>query len=277
MAIVTTVLICATVFGVAVAISAFVRQLLLSRENRLNDLAQTRALDKETEQLTVLRQTMKSNPRSDMHYRLLENNSDSIRYIDKQIDQVIDKKMELIQRYSSIIKQQSTSIIKGDFNAEKKHDCDTLRQEIDKEIAKYDAQIAELQQTRAKLWGNHQELQDKIIGQENEHNKQLNDIYKQHSSIIEKLSLRHSESRELVTTKTIDEGSSAFKLMVLAPIKFLLAFFTKSDSIDLDKVMDEIKDREDVKDTQDSLDDWEELDDEEDLDEEDYNDLKIMA
>ena len=51
-------LVCVTVFGVVGILSAFIRQLLLSREKRLNDLAQQRALQQETHELEKIRQEM---------------------------------------------------------------------------------------------------------------------------------------------------------------------------------------------------------------------------
>lgn len=279
MAIVTTVLICATVFGGIVAISAFIRQLIVSRERKLNDAAQQRALTKEFENLNDLRIRFESSQRNDTHYQVLEKNTDSIRYIDNQIEQIMERKIAIISRFSNIIMTQSDSIIKGQFSSENKHDCNVLRQEVDKELSHYNSEIERLQKTRANLWENHQELQDKLLAQESEHNKQLDDIYSKHSSIIEKLSLRSIDNSEVITKKTLDEGGNAFKMMILAPIKFLIAFFTKSEGIDLEKSLDEISEREDIKDAQDELDEWDdfEYDESDDNEVDETTDLKITA
>lgn len=271
----TTALICAATFGVVTAVSAFIRQLMLHREKKLNDKAQRRALAKEAKQLQAMRHQLEISQRYDAHYRVLEKNSDSIRYIDEQIDDLIARKMALIERYSKVVMTQSDSILKGGFDSQQKQDCDVLRQGVDRELAQFDNEIKALQQTRADLWENHQELQDKLLEQEQAHNRQLDDVYRQHSSIIEKLSLRHAASNDIIAAKTLDEGGNAFKMMVLAPIKFLVSFFTKTDIIDLEQVGNEIGKREDVKNAQEDLDEWDGLEDEVLLSDSEYNGFRV--
>jgi len=250
---VTIALICATVFGAVVAISAFVRQLLLSRDKKLNDSAQRQALQKEANHLTALRKQLESTERFDIHYRMLDRNVDAIRYIDQQIEEIIEKKLALNARYSDVVFKQSSAIIDGKFTQENHQDCRLLKLEIDKELARYDEEILTLQKRRAKLWDSHQELQQQLLDQEKQRNTKLDEIYQQHTGVLEKLALRHSQDSVSVATKTLEEGTNTFKMILLAPIKFLLAFFTKTDNIDIGTVNSEIDSREEVKNAQDEI------------------------
>lgn len=80
---------CVTVFGVVGIISAFVRQLSLSREKCLNDLAQQRALQHELLSLETLRQEMSHYKRVEVHYPILGVNKDTIQYVDKRIEELL--------------------------------------------------------------------------------------------------------------------------------------------------------------------------------------------
>ncbi|CZR30312.1 Uncharacterised protein [Legionella pneumophila] len=62
---VTIALICAASFGAVVALSAFIRQLLLSRDKNLNDEAQRKAINQEAGELEKMREQMQSNKRFD--------------------------------------------------------------------------------------------------------------------------------------------------------------------------------------------------------------------
>jgi len=231
-----------------------VPQLLLSRDKKLNDSAQRRALQKEASHLTSLRKQLESTERFDMHYRMLDKNVDAIRYIDQQIEEIIEKKIALNARYSDVIFKQSSAIIEGEFTQENHQDCRLLKLELDKELERYDEEILTLQKRRAKLWDSHQELQQQLLDQEKQRNTKLDEIYQQHTGVLEKLALRHSQDSVSVATKTLEEGTNTFKMILLAPIKFLLAFFTKTDNIDIGSVNSEINSREEVKDAQDEID-----------------------
>ena len=81
---VTIALICSAAFGVVVALSVFIRQLILSRDKNLNDKAQRRALTQEANELEKMREQMQSNKRFDSHYRVLGSNKDAIVYLDNK-------------------------------------------------------------------------------------------------------------------------------------------------------------------------------------------------
>lgn len=222
----TVALICAAVFGTVMVISAFIRQLMLSRDKKLNDEAQSRALTQEALELEKIRSQMQSYKRFDAHYQILGENKEAIKYLDTQIEGFLRSKTDLIERYGQITVKESGKIIsQGVACPERKAACDKLRAEIDKEIASYSKEMEELQKRRAILLDAHTGFQNHLLEQEKVRNKNLDSIYKQHSALLEKVYLRHIGDTETVAVKTIEAGTISFKDMLMAPIQFLMQFF----------------------------------------------------
>jgi hypothetical protein len=240
---VTIAIICAAVFGVVATLAAFVRQLLLSRDKSLNDLAQQNALAKEAKELSKLRHQMSSNKRFDSHYQVLGANKDAIQYLDQKIEENFNKKSELIQRYAAVTIKESSAIISGDQLPARKAICDRLKEEIDNEIKFYDNEIEHLQQRRANLWDSHAEFQDYLVDQETRRNQQLDVVYLKHTGMLEKIYERHNDSAEKFAQNSLDAGSQSFKSVLLAPIQFLAGFFKISKGISPDALQQEIETR----------------------------------
>lgn len=110
---VTIALICAASFGAVVALSAFIRQLLLSRDKNLNDEAQRKAINQEAGELEKMREQMQSNKRFDSHYKVLGANKDAIIYLDNKIEDVLRKKAQLVDRYAQVSLKESGAIVEG--------------------------------------------------------------------------------------------------------------------------------------------------------------------
>ncbi|WP_078061535.1 hypothetical protein [Legionella saoudiensis] len=219
-------LICAAVFGTVMIASAFIRQLLLSRDKKLNDEAQSRALAQEASELEKIRMQMQSEKRFNAHYQMLGDNKDAIKYIDNQIEELLNKKTQLIERYAqATIKESGVIISSGEVSPERKAICDKLRDEIDKKIAFYDNELQLLQKRRAILWDTHTDFERYLLNQEKMSNVNLDNIYKQHSALLEKVYLRHIDDTEVVAVKVIDAGTVSFKDMLMAPIQFLMQIF----------------------------------------------------
>ncbi|GGI81250.1 hypothetical protein [Legionella impletisoli] len=246
---VTIAIISTVIFGVVTTLSAFIRQLLLSRDKHLNDKAQQRALDQEAVELERLRKQMESNKRFTSHYKVLDSNKDDIQYLDQKIDDILNKKFILIQRYSELMLKESSALINGEKVDERKLVCDRLRQEIDREIEFYDEQLSQLQARRATFWDTHRDLQDYLLQQEKERNKKLDDIYERHTGLLEKIYIRHNQNSEQVTMKSIESGSQAFKL-ITAPLQMLLQFFNLSSNISPSRFEEERAARMDVRNTE---------------------------
>ncbi|HRD69585.1 MAG TPA: hypothetical protein PK657_05540 [Legionella sp.] len=243
---VTIALICSAAFGAVVALSVFIRQLILSRDKNLNDKAQRRALTQEANELEKMREQMQSNKRFDSHYRVLGSNKDAIVYLDNKIDDILNKKTQLIERYAQVTLKESGAIVEGEISTSRKEVCDRLKAEIDAEIQFYNTELNQLQQRRTALWDTHTDLQEYLVGQEKSRNENLDFVYKQHSSLLEKIYLRHTDASEHIAKQTIDAGTSSFKSMILAPIQYLLNYFKLSSGISLDKAKLEKDARDEV-------------------------------
>ncbi|MDP1603297.1 MAG: hypothetical protein Q8M03_08535 [Legionella sp.] len=247
---VTIAIICAAVFGVAVTLAAFVRQLLLSRDKALNDKAQQNAIAKEAEELSKLRLEMSNNKRFDSHYQVLGANKDAIQYLDQKIEENFNKKSELIQRYALAAIKESSAIINGDQPPARKAICDKLKEEIDNEIKFYNKEIEQLQERRANLWDSHVEFQDYLLDQEKRRNEQLDVVYQKHTGMLEKIYQRHNDNTAKFAHSSLDASSQTFKSILLAPIQFLAAFFKISKGISPEVVQEEAQSREKVSDAE---------------------------
>lgn len=250
---VTIAIICAAAFGVVTILSAFIRQLLLSRDKHLNDQAQERALARETKELEKLRKQMASSKRFDSHYQVLGTNKDAIQYLDQKVEEILKKKAELIGRYAQVTLKESSAIIEGEGSPERKNLCDRLKAEIDSELTFYDSELELLQKRRASLWDSHTELQLYLVEQEKMRNNHLDAIYERHSALLAKIYIRHNENSEAVAKKSIDASTQTFKMMIMAPIQFLMQFFSPSKAIFFDQISKEIEERNEVSRAEDEI------------------------
>lgn len=246
-------LICSASFGALVVLSAFVRQLLLSRDKRLNDEAQRLAVNQEAAELEKMREQLYKQTRFESHEKILGANKDGIIYLDTKINELFSKRQNVLERYAQFSIKESNNILNGDVSPERKQVCDRLKKEIDEEVRLYDVELAQLQQRRSILLEAQRDIDKYLLAQEQSRKEILDTIYKQHSGILEKVYLRHAESAELVAKNTIEAGTSSFKAMILAPIQFLLQYFNLSTGINLDHTKIEKKARDAVKDTENDL------------------------
>ena len=88
----------------------------------------------------------------------------------------------------------------------------------------------------------------------------MDEIYKQHSGLLEKVYLRHIEDSEQVAKHSIEAGTSTFKAMAMAPLQFLLQYFNISTGIALSRVELENESRDDVDDAEDDVNDPDDVD-----------------
>lgn len=239
-------LICAASFGALVAIAAFIRIMFLSRDKRLNDEAQTKALMQETADLQALRLQMQSNLRFEAHYQVLGNNKEAITSIDQQIESILQKKMQLVDRFAQVSLKEAEAIVNRELSIANKEACDKLKQEIDTELRFYDQELAQWQERRKKLWDTRTDFQQKLLDQEKSRNKHLDALFHQHSALLEKVYLRHIDERDSITKNTIEAGSTAFKWLAWGPMQFLLEYFNISTGIALSRAQMEYAHRRGV-------------------------------
>ncbi len=247
---VTIAVICTVVFGTVTALSVFVRQLLLSRDKNLNDLAQQRALLQESAELAKLRTQMGGNKRFDSHYQVLGANKEAIAYIDIKIQAILDKKMELIQRYAQMALKEASAIMDGGQSPERKAVCDLLKNEIDHEIRFYESELQALQAQRASIWSSHLDLQGCLIAHEEARNENLDKLYVGHTGLLEKIYLRHDRSTEHFAEQTLEASTRSFKETLMAPMRFLQQYFNASYHISPNQMAEEKIARERVADAE---------------------------
>lgn len=254
-------LICAAAFGTVMALAAFIRQLILSRDKNQNDEAQRIALKQETDELEKMREQMQSNKRFDSHYKVLGANKDAIAYLDTKIEDILRKKAELVDRYAQVTIKEAGAIVDGQISAERKNTCDRLKLEIDEQIKFYETELTQLQERRKSLWDTHTDLQQYLLNQEKARNENLDGIYKQHTGMLEKIYMRHTEDSEHIAKKSIDAATSTFKMIIMAPIQFLLQYFNISTGISFDQSKKEKAARDDVDDAESEINDIDTKDD----------------
>ncbi|MGQ3889496.1 hypothetical protein ACQUW5_10740 [Legionella sp. CNM-1927-20] len=238
--------ICTAVFGVVSTITAFIHRLLSSRDKRLNDLAQAKALTQETTELEKLRHEMLSYKRYNAYYQVLGENKEAVQYLDQKIEEILKKKSDLIERYAQAIVKESNAIVTGNCSPDRKEVCDKLRHEIDSQLKTYDAEIKQLQKRRANLWDSNKELQDYILEQEKKRNEHMDAVYQQHSALLEKIFLRHNENSENVTKTLIDSTTQTFKSLITAPIEFLTKSFRISRNASSNVAKQELLKRQNI-------------------------------
>ncbi len=243
---VTVAIVCAAVFGGVVALTAYVRQLRISRDKELNDQAQRKALKAEMMQLQNMREQMANTQRYTVHHEILGSNKDAIIYIDSKIEEIIQRKFQLIERYGQVTLQESETIIDNGVTVDRKKTCNHLRDEIDGQLKLYDRELEALQKRRASLWDSHSQFKDQLLDQETLRNKQVDDLYKRHTSILEKMFLRHIDNNETIAKETLKSGETTFKMIIMAPFQFLMQFFKPSQNISSDQLIKEFTHREEV-------------------------------
>lgn len=216
---VTIAVVSAVVFGVVASISAFIRNLMLSRDKALNAKAQSRALNQEARELEHLRTQMEGVKRFTSHYEVLGTNIETIRYLDDKIDELIAKKRALIFRYTELVAKESAQIMTKGPHAERFNLCDLLRQEMDAELKHYNSEIASLQQRRSALWDSHAKLEKELISSERARNDTLDQVYLSHSGILGKVYHRHDDTAQLIARDNISASSESYKLSVMGPLK----------------------------------------------------------
>jgi len=242
---VSVAVICVVVFGTVIALSAFIRQIMLSRNKDMNDKAQLRALSAESDELAKIRAEIEKYKRFDAHYQVLGNNKEAIEYLDNKVDSLLKKKQSLIERYAEITIKESKSIIDEGANADRKLIVDKLRSELDSELAFYDKELELLQKRRGSLWDSHGELQTYLLEQEKTRNEHLDNLYIHHSALLEKIYIRHTDNSEHIAVEDIQSSDYLFKVLA-APFQYLMQLFSLSSNINLDKWFEEQRKRTNV-------------------------------
>jgi hypothetical protein len=228
------VLICTASFGVVATIAGFVRQIILSRDKKLNDEAQTKALQQQADEFKQMREQLISNRRFPNYEKVLGANKERVLYLEQKMDDIFQKKSELLKTYNELLVSESGGVARGSIFNESN---ERIKAEIDKKIAFYDEDFKLLQQERASELKNHTTLNDYLLKNEAEVEAGMRDIWKQHASLMAKNRLRSIENTEHVAIETINAGTHSFQSMLMAPINFLIQYFSPSSGASLAQVV----------------------------------------
>lgn len=243
----TIAVICTLVFGAVTALAVFIRHLLFSRDKKLNDLAQQRALLQESTELEKIRSQMESNTRFESHYQVLGSNKESIRYLDEKIQDVLDNKMKLIQHYAEMNFRESSVVITQGHSAEHKASHYNLKAEIDQQLQFYNQELQQLQAQRATLWDSSLEVQNFLVAHEEERNGKLDELYVSHTGLLEKIYLRHAENSEQFAEQTLEAETQSFKDMLMFPIRLLSQYYRLASNVSAEQMNEEKESRGDVR------------------------------
>lgn len=234
-------------------ISSFIERLLIDYDKDLNNKAQRRALSKETHWLIRLREQMERNKKFDSHYHVLGKSKEIIQYIDQKIDEILRKKLAIIQRYGQITSKEALVLIDKGPSSDRKARCDCMKDEIDRDVELYNNELEQLQTRRSLLWDARVDLLEYLIAQEDSRNQNLDKLYRGHTGLLEKIYVRHTQNNELMT---LDMSKlSSLKQAFHAVNKRLRQYFKVSFNIAPQKIEQEKAARQKVSEAEQSMND----------------------
>ena len=245
------ILLCTLSIAIIGGIGAFLLQLLLSRDKQLHQSAHLKALEKESEILEKLRAQQENSQHFSAHYKILTKNKKAIQSIDRKIDALFDKKLQMIHSYGEMVHQSATSMIK-EFNpfSQKKKSA-SLKEHFAKSFQLYEAELEALQKRRASLWDIRADFQKNLLDEEKARNKKLDDLYSRHTDLFEKVYLSQIKSAEMIDKASIDAGKQAFEYSILSPVRLFEFFFSGAKRADLLKqTTEEMLAREVIRETE---------------------------
>lgn len=225
---ITIVLLTAAAITGIVALSAFIRQLFINRNQKIMEESQRRALAMEAKQLSKIRNEMREESTPNLHYQLLGENKEAIRYIDNRIDGLMQRKLDLIDKYTQTVSKKAALIQADEMTETDMKSCQQLKSVVDDQLQAIDGQITQLREQRKQLWTDRKDLHEKVMEKEEKRQVRMNTVYKSHTSALEKLYAKHNEIRQSHTSEVLQSGNMTFKSILMAPIRFLQAVFFPS-------------------------------------------------
>lgn len=219
----TTLLICASAFGLGTMVLICIRHFMLSRDNKLNDKAQRAALQEEIETLSNFREEVMNSNQFTAHYQALGDNQEQIHKLNEEIEEIFNNKLSLMKHYTELSCHKTQKLNEEKFSEKNQEKYLSSKSKINAEIQFYEKELKALQARRNMLWENRDELKNLLLEEEKKRNKAINQLYQSHTTLLEKLYLRHNRNSENFATKTIEAGTQAFKL-ILYPLAKLLEY-----------------------------------------------------
>ncbi|HAF87645.1 MAG: hypothetical protein CMF38_06180 [Legionellaceae bacterium] len=244
---------CIAIFGVAISLMVFVRQLCLSRDKQLNDKANYEALKLEAAELARFRQDLAEQERLTAHYYILGENKEAIKNLDDRIDAIFHQKMTLTTRYTDIMLAQTKTILSDESTIEKQALLIKLKEEVAKELDRLDTEIAHLQTKRTQLWQTHKGYQTRLLEQEKIRNAKLDELFLQQTLTLEKVMIGHASVAASFAKDTLEASNYSIKTLFATPLEYLFAYFRATPEPASEEVLTEKLRRESLLETLDDL------------------------
>ncbi|MDF1677333.1 MAG: hypothetical protein P1U32_01400 [Legionellaceae bacterium] len=217
----------------------------LSRDKQLNQKAQLRALDKESKGLRELRQQQSKERCFQAHYAVLGDTKAEIQAVNQKIDVLFEKKLVLIQSYEKLVHEASSYMILGFEFFSSKKTPKILTEHFEQILETYEKELSTLQTHRAGLWDMRADFQKHLLDEEKVRNDHLDNLYHEHTALLEKVYLGQLESTDAVNKASIEAGTQSLQSSIFYPLQFLTSFFSSTKKTDvLKKVVSENQRRE---------------------------------
>lgn len=177
----------------SLGLTRLIDQMALSRDKCLNQKAQQKALVQEHHRLHCLGQQLLSSLSNDIPL-LHEQDVDQL---NRHIEQLFEEKCQLVQQYIQMAQIEAAAVLQGDMTPNRKQACDTLRTQIECELRFFSGQLQTMQQERAAVLSDASLLQKQWLQSENERLNTLNQLFRRHATILEKIYVRHAHHSEM--------------------------------------------------------------------------------
>lgn len=228
---VTLIMICALSFGGIAAITGFIQQYLISRNQSVNRLAGERVIANFNDDLKALRFEMSQNKRF-IYHDLLDDNKSEILAIDDDIQGLLQAKFSLVERHIENISCQKAKMDSGEYSDNQQQYCDSLKGEFDQSINEYDKHIERLQEKREVLLSDKQSLLTELKAAEAKQSQAMNDMYQAHGQYLDKMVFAYQEGQQKAHLSFVDSAKSIFSSIVKAPVEFVASLFKGAHHVD---------------------------------------------
>lgn len=237
---VSIVVICAASFGGLMTLASVIHQYFLSRNQRLHQLAEERAVRYQQKALERLRNEIRQN-QFKQEYHLLDENKEAITHLDEEIHKLMTQKITIIQRFSKLMDKEVKRKRERFFSSHHQKKINTLKEEMSLSLSLSDQRIKTLQDNRGDLLQYKKHIEKDIRQKEIEQNKALNTLYEQHGAFLEKIQLKQAEYRFSLANSIVSATTSLFDKLIMAPAKFIAAYFSPSSNINSKKPSQEVR------------------------------------
>jgi hypothetical protein len=139
--------------------------------------------------LLISRRAVRNNQKLDSHVPRVNDNQETIQYIEQCIKAILTKKTQIIHCYAEVSLNQSLATITGQIHPEYRSICDKLKENADSELRFYDKEFIALQKRRADLCLNHTPFFLDNAREEKNQSAALTSFYDYHWLLLEKIYL----------------------------------------------------------------------------------------